>query len=95
MGFSGRAGWFVLSGSEVWFCEWLVGFWGVLFGVFCLFVFVKKCVRVFEGERTAETARIPCCSGCLGWCMLRLVWCVLMLSVYSGLGRNLGAWISS
>ena len=43
MGFSGRAGWFVLSGSEVWFCEWLVGFWGVLFGVFCLFVLVCGC----------------------------------------------------
>lgn len=74
------------------------GFLGSFDGVF-LFVcfFVKKCVTVSEGERTAETARIPCCIDCLGWCMLCLVWCVSMLPVYSGLWRHLGngAWISS
>lgn len=72
-------------------------FWEFCLGFFVGLFLWKKCVRVSEGERTVETARIPCCIGCLGWCMLCLVWCVSMLPVYSGLWGNLGngAWISS
>lgn len=36
------AGWFVLSSSEVWFCEWVVGFGASFVWVFSFVCFFEK-----------------------------------------------------